>query len=66
LLAAIDAAEQRRAAIALLYAAPGFFERTSREEIDALKREDAELGGKIEGWMTEWEEVEKELEGEAP
>ena len=27
---------------------------------------DADLGGKIDGWMTEWEEVEKELEGEAP
>ncbi len=66
LLAAIEAAEERRAAIALLYAAPGFFDRTSREEIEALKREDSELGAKIDGWMTEWEEVEKELEGEAP
>jgi ABC-type multidrug transport system ATPase subunit len=66
LLAAIEAAEERRAAIALLYAAPGFFERSSREEIDALKREDAELGAKIDGWMTEWEVVEKELEEDGP
>jgi ATPase subunit of ABC transporter with duplicated ATPase domains len=65
LLASIEAAEARRAAILLLYAEPGFFERTSRIEIDSLKREDAELGAKIDGWMTEWEGVEKELAGDA-
>jgi ATPase subunit of ABC transporter with duplicated ATPase domains len=65
LLASIEAAEARRAAILLLYAEPGFFERTSRVEVDSLKREDAELGAKIEGWMTEWEGVEKELAGDA-
>jgi hypothetical protein len=65
LLASIQAAEERRAAIALLYATPGFFEQTSRADVNALKREDAELGAKIDGWMTEWEGVEKELAGDA-
>jgi hypothetical protein len=60
-LASIEIAEARRAAIAQLYAEPGFFERTKREDLDALRREDAELGSTIDRFMTEWEEIEREL-----
>jgi ATPase subunit of ABC transporter with duplicated ATPase domains len=66
LLAAIEEAEARRGAIAALYADPGYYERTTREERDASAREDTELAAKIDGWMTEWENIEKELEGESP
>jgi hypothetical protein len=58
---AIEAAEARKLAIATLYAEPGFFERTPPGDLKQLEREDAELGAKIDGWMTEWEEIEKEL-----
>jgi ATPase subunit of ABC transporter with duplicated ATPase domains len=60
-LAAIDVAEARRRAIAALYAEPGFFQRTPGDEVQALQREDAELTSQIEGWLAEWEEIEKEL-----
>jgi ATPase subunit of ABC transporter with duplicated ATPase domains len=61
LLASIEAAEARRTAIGALYAAPGFFQRTAKEEVDKLEVENADLGKKIEAWMAEWEEVEAEL-----
>jgi ATPase subunit of ABC transporter with duplicated ATPase domains len=60
-LAAIEAAEARKKAIAELYAQPGFFERTLKGEILKLEREAAELGSKIDRWMSEWEEIEAEL-----
>lgn len=61
ILSAIAAAEARRKAIAVLYAQPGFFERTLKGELQALEREDVDLGKKIEGWMSEWEGIESEL-----
>jgi ATPase subunit of ABC transporter with duplicated ATPase domains len=61
LLAAIDQAEERRRAIAHLYAEPGFFQRTAPDQVQALQREDAELATQIEKWLAEWEEIEKEL-----
>jgi ABC-type multidrug transport system ATPase subunit len=60
-MAAIEAAEARKNAIALLYAEPGFFEKTSSDELKTLEREDAELGGAIDRLMKEWEEIEAEL-----
>jgi ATPase subunit of ABC transporter with duplicated ATPase domains len=63
-LAAIDTAESRRRAIAGLYAEPGFFERTSGEEVKSLEREDAELESQIRAWLAEWEGIEKELAAE--
>ena len=67
-LASIESAEARRKAIAALYAAPGFFETTPKEEQKKLEREDAELESKIDRFMTEWEEIEGELNaaGAAP
>jgi ATPase subunit of ABC transporter with duplicated ATPase domains len=60
-LAAIEAAEARRKAIEATYAEPGYFERTSKEDVDALGREDAQLKGQIETWLAEWEAIEKEI-----
>jgi ATPase subunit of ABC transporter with duplicated ATPase domains len=60
-LASIEAAEARRKAIEALYAEPGFFERTGKDEVDRLGREDTELKGQIEKWLAEWEAIEKEI-----
>jgi ABC-type multidrug transport system ATPase subunit len=60
-LAAIDEAEARKKAIAARYAEPGFFQRSGKDEIDALEREDKEIATKIERWVAEWGEIEKEL-----
>jgi ATPase subunit of ABC transporter with duplicated ATPase domains len=61
-LAEIEAAETRKAAIQAIYADAGFFQRASRDEIDALVKEQEALGPKIEGLVRDWEEVEKEIE----
>jgi ATPase subunit of ABC transporter with duplicated ATPase domains len=60
-LAAIDDAERRKKEIEALYCSPGFFERTRKEEILALEREQADLGGKIETLLAEWESLEQEM-----
>ena len=60
-LAAIAEAEARKNAITASYAEPGFFERTSKDDLAKLEREDAELAQKIDAWMIEWEEIETEL-----
>jgi energy-coupling factor transporter ATP-binding protein EcfA2 len=61
-LADIAAAEARKAEIEAIYADPGFFQRASRDEIDALVKEQESLGPKIDGLMGEWEALERELE----
>jgi hypothetical protein len=58
----IAAAEARKQAITDLYCSPGFFERTSKDEVAALEAEQAALGPRIEALMAEWEELEKEIE----
>ena len=60
-LAAVEAAEARKAAIAARFCEDGFFERTPKAEVDALEAEDAALGPKIEALMAEWEALEGEL-----
>jgi ATPase subunit of ABC transporter with duplicated ATPase domains len=60
-LAQIAAAEARKKEIMDLYYDPGFFQRTSMDQIDALEKEQAALGPRIEALMAEWEELEKEL-----
>jgi len=60
-LASIETAEGRRRGIAALYAEPGFFQRAPGDEVKSLEREDAELASQIEGWLAEWEEIEREL-----
>jgi ATPase subunit of ABC transporter with duplicated ATPase domains len=61
LLAQIEAAEARKKAIADLYYDAGFFQRTSKADIAALEKEQAELAPKIDGWMAEWEALEREI-----
>ena len=61
-LLAIEAAEARKKAIVDLYCSPGFFERTSKADVAALEREQAELGPRIDELVAEWEAVEAELE----
>jgi energy-coupling factor transporter ATP-binding protein EcfA2 len=61
LLAQIEVAEARKGEIAQKYAEPGFFQRAQKDEVEALEAENADLGKKIEAWMTEWEEIETEL-----
>jgi len=60
-VAAIEVAEVRKKAIEALYCEPGFFERTSKQDVAALDREQKELDGKIEALLGEWESIEKEL-----
>jgi ATPase subunit of ABC transporter with duplicated ATPase domains len=60
----IELAEARKAEIASIYADPGFFQRASRDEIDALVRENDALGPKIDALVAEWEALERELEGQ--
>jgi ATPase subunit of ABC transporter with duplicated ATPase domains len=62
LLAEIEAAEARKGEIQAIYGDAGFFQRASRDEIDALVKEQEALGPKIEGLMGEWEAIEREME----
>jgi ATPase subunit of ABC transporter with duplicated ATPase domains len=61
LLALIDAAEARKKEIAGLYEDPTFYQRTGQDEIARLVAESAELDGKIEKWLLEWEALEEEI-----
>ena len=60
-MAEMEAAENRKQAITDLYCSPGFFERTSKDEVAALEQEQAALGPKIETLLAEWEVLEKEI-----
>jgi ATPase subunit of ABC transporter with duplicated ATPase domains len=60
-MADIEAAENRKQAITELYCTPGFFERTSKAEVDALEQEQASLDPRIAVLMAEWEALEKEI-----
>jgi ATPase subunit of ABC transporter with duplicated ATPase domains len=57
----IEAAEARRKQIDALYCTPGFFERTTDEEVAALEQEKAALGPRIDALMAEWEGLEQEI-----
>ncbi len=61
-LAAIEAEEAKKSAITARYAEPGFFERTSREELAAMTHEENDLARSIERLMKEWEALEAEIE----
>jgi ATPase subunit of ABC transporter with duplicated ATPase domains len=62
ILADIQEAETRKAAIQATYADAGFFQRASRDQIDALVTEQEALGPRIEALMGQWEDIEKEME----
>jgi len=61
-VADLEAAEGRRAEIQSLYADPTFYQRAAPTEVDALVKEEAALGPRIESLMAEWEALERELE----
>jgi ATPase subunit of ABC transporter with duplicated ATPase domains len=61
-LAAIDAAETRRAAIRTQWGDPSFYVSTSNADIAELEREERELAVRIEKLTAEWEALEIELE----
>ncbi|MDI1427963.1 ribosomal protection-like ABC-F family protein [Polyangium sorediatum] len=60
-VAAIEAAEAQKRELESRYCEPGFFERTSKEDVAALDRLQKELDAKVESLMGEWEAIEKEL-----
>ncbi|MBI5533930.1 MAG: ABC-F family ATP-binding cassette domain-containing protein [Deltaproteobacteria bacterium] len=60
-MAEVEAAEERLKAILDMYVAPGFFERTSQQEVAGFEAEQAALKLRIETLMAEWEAVEREI-----
>jgi ATPase subunit of ABC transporter with duplicated ATPase domains len=60
-MAAIEAAEQRKAQIHERFAEAGFFDKTPKAEMDALVAEEAAIGPKIDQLMAEWEALESEI-----
>jgi len=60
-LAAIAAAEAKKAAIHARWCEPGFYETTPAAEILALEKAEKELGPRIAALMGEWEALENEL-----
>jgi ATPase subunit of ABC transporter with duplicated ATPase domains len=60
-LAAIEKAEARGREIEALYCSPGFFETTAKDKVEALEKEKAAIGPKVEALMAEWEGIEAEL-----
>jgi energy-coupling factor transporter ATP-binding protein EcfA2 len=65
LVAAIDAAEARKAAVQAGWCEAGFYEKTAKDVIAALEAEEKSLGPKIEALIAEWEAIEAELEAAA-
>jgi ATPase subunit of ABC transporter with duplicated ATPase domains len=59
--AEIEGAESRVAEIDNLFSAPGYFDATPAEAIQALTSERSALLEKVERLLAEWEEVEKQL-----
>jgi ATPase subunit of ABC transporter with duplicated ATPase domains len=60
-LAAIERAEARKAAITKEWCEPGFYERTDSAGVAALEREEQALGAEITELMGKWEALEAEL-----
>jgi ATPase subunit of ABC transporter with duplicated ATPase domains len=60
-VAAIEQAEARKAAIHARWCEPGFYEKTPPDEIGKLEEEEKALGPKIDQLMAEWEALEAEL-----
>jgi ATPase subunit of ABC transporter with duplicated ATPase domains len=60
-LAAIEAAEARKAQIQASFCEAGFFEGTPKDEVLALEAEERALTPKIEALIAEWEALETEL-----
>jgi len=57
----IGAIEARMSEIDASFACPEFYDKTSREDVRALKEERAELEVELDARLAEWESVEQEL-----
>ena len=60
-LAAIERAEQRKATIGAGWCEPGFYERTSKDDVAALEREEKALVMEIADLIAKWESLEEEI-----
>ena len=60
-VAAIEAAEARKAMIQAKWCEAGFYERTPKADIAKLEDEEKALGPKIDALLAEWESLEAEL-----
>ncbi len=60
-LQSIEKAEQRKASIAAMWCEAGFFERTAKERVTELEREELALGSEIAELIVKWEELEAEI-----
>jgi len=60
-LAAIERAEARKAVIAAGWCEPGFYERTTKEQVAALEREEQTLVSEIAALIEKWETLEAEI-----
>jgi len=60
-VAKIEAAEARKAAIHAKWCEAGFYEKTPPAEIGALEEEEKGIGPKIDALLAEWEALEAEL-----
>jgi ATPase subunit of ABC transporter with duplicated ATPase domains len=58
----IEGAEARVAEIDALFCRPGYFESTPPEEVAALQDERARRLAEADAWMSEWADVEREIE----
>jgi ABC-type glutathione transport system ATPase component len=65
ILAAIEVAEGRKAAIAALYEDPTFYQRTPQAAIEDLIVESATLEEQIAQLVDDWEKIEAEIEATA-
>jgi ATPase subunit of ABC transporter with duplicated ATPase domains len=61
LMLAIERAEQRKATIGAGWCEAGFYERTSKDEVAALEREESALAAEITDLITKWEGLEAEI-----
>ncbi len=57
----LESVEGRKKAIEQLYCSEGFFDRTSKTDLEALQLEMAQAEQRAEALMTEWEELEREI-----
>ncbi|HVY29141.1 MAG TPA: ABC-F family ATP-binding cassette domain-containing protein [Polyangiaceae bacterium] len=60
-LATLEVKEQRKAVIAAQWGDPGFYEKTSKEQVAALEREEQQLSREINDLVAKWEALEAEI-----
>ncbi len=60
-IAELESSEARQSAILAMYVEPGFFERTSKEQLAGFEAEKIALEKRIGALMDEWEALEREI-----